>query len=53
MVQWINGLWNNSFVNRLWLSFLCKKIGAVALVQLGLMAGRQAGRQNATTLRDF
>ena len=39
------------------LSLLCKKTGAIALAQLGLMAGRlagyQAGRQNAATFRDF
>ena len=31
------------FVNPLQLPFLCEKIGALALMQLGLMAGRQAG----------
>ena len=48
MARWINVLWNNSFVNPPRL-----KTGAVALAQPGHMAGRQAGRQNATTFRDF
>ena len=42
MVQWINVLWNNSFVNLLWLPFC--DTGAVALVQLGLTADRLADK---------
>ena len=45
MVQKINVLWNNSFVNPSRLPFVCEKTGAVALVQLGLMAGRQSSSQ--------
>ena len=57
MAQWINVLRNNSFKIRH--DYLCyvKKIGAVALVQLDLTAGRQAGRlagrQNAATFRNY
>ena len=50
MVQWINALQNNSYVNLSRLPLLSKKTGAIALVQLGLMAG---GQRNATTFRDF
>ena len=54
MAQWINILLNNSFINPSWLPFLCEKTGAIVLVQLGLMADRQAGWQiKATTFRDF
>ena len=42
MVQWINVHW---FVNLMQLPLLCEITGAVALTQLGLMAGRQAGSQ--------
>ena len=42
MAQSINILRNNSFVNPLWLPFLCEKTGAVALAQPGLTAGRRA-----------
>ena len=44
MVQWINALWNNSFINPLRLPLLCEKSGALAIVELGLMAGQQVGR---------
>ena len=43
MAQWINVLWNNSFVNPLQLPFLCEKTGAVAQVPVGLTTGQQAG----------
>ena len=43
MVQWINVLWNNSFVNPTRLPLLCRNFRAVALVELGFMAGWQAG----------
>jgi len=35
----------NSFVNSWKLLLLCKKLGAIALPLLGLMAGRQVCRQ--------
>ena len=44
MAQWINILWNNSFVNPMQLPLLCEKTGALAIVEPGLMAGRQSGR---------
>ena len=43
MVQWMNVLWNNSFVNLTRLSLLCKKTGTVAIVEPGLTAGQQSG----------
>ena len=45
MAQWINVLRNNSFVNPTRLPLLCEKTGALAIVEPGLTAGRQAGRQ--------
>jgi len=55
MVQWINLLWNSSFVNWTWLLFLCEKSRAIALVLPGLtagwLAGWQAGRQNSTKFK--
>ena len=42
MVQWINFHQNSSFVSPIQLPLLCEKTGAIALVQLGLMAGRLA-----------
>ena len=48
MVQPVNRLQNNIFVNLPPLPLLCEISGALHLVQPGLMAGRQAGgRQNA------
>ena len=47
MAQWINVFRNNSFINPTQLPLLCRNSRAVALVQLGLMAGRLADRQNA------
>ena len=42
MVQWINVLQNNCFVNPTWLPLLCEKTGALAIVELepGLTAGQ-------------
>ena len=40
MVQWINVLRNNSFVNPMQLTLLCEKTGAIAIVEPGLSAGR-------------
>ena len=45
MAQWINILQNNSFINLMQLPLLCEKTGALAIVEPGLMAGRQAVRQ--------
>ena len=44
MAQWVNRLRNNIFVNAPPLPLLCEISGALHLAQLGLMAGRQAGR---------
>ena len=43
MVQWINVLLNNIFVN---LPLLCRNSRAIALARPGLTAGWLAGRQN-------
>ena len=45
MAQWINILRNNGFVNSTQLQLLCEKTGALAIVDPGLTAGRQAFRQ--------
>ena len=45
MAQWINVLQNNSFINPTRLPLLCEKTGALAIVEPGLTAGRQAGWQ--------
>ena len=47
MVQWINVLQSNSSVNptQLPFKFMYEKTGAIALVQLGHMAGWLAGSQ--------
>ena len=45
MGQWINVLRNNDFVNPTRLPLLCEKTGALAIVEPGLTAGRQAGRE--------
>ena len=50
MAEWINVLQKNSFVNPSLLPLLREKTGAVALAQ---PVGRQAGKQNAATFRDF
>ena len=36
---------NNNFVNPTRLPLLCEKTGALAIVEPGLTAGRQAGRE--------
>ena len=46
MVQWMNVLQNNGFLNPTWLPLLCEKTGALATVEPGLTAGRQAVRQS-------
>ena len=51
MAQWVNRLWNNIFVNPPPLPLLCEISGALHLAQLGLTAGRQAGRQVADEMR--
>ena len=43
MVQWLNILWNNSFVNPTQLPLLCRNSRAIAQAELGLMAGWLAG----------
>ena len=43
MVQWVNCLWNNIFINPPPLSLSCEISGALHLAQPDLMAGRQAG----------
>ena len=43
MAQWINVLWNNSFVNPTRLPLLCRNSRAVALVEPDLTAGWLAG----------
>ena len=45
MVQWINILQNNGFVNPTQLALLWEKTGALAMVEPGLTAGREAVRQ--------
>ena len=45
MAQWINVLRNNGFVNPMRLLLLCEKTGALAIVEPGLMAGRQTVSQ--------
>ena len=39
MTQWINALQNNSLINLMRLPLLYEKTGALAIVELGLMAG--------------
>ena len=51
MVQWVNRLWNNIFVNPSPLPLSREISGALHLAQSGLqqagwLAGRLAGRQN-------
>ena len=45
MAQWINVLQNKGFVNPTQLPLLWKKTGAIAIVEPGLTAGRQAVSQ--------
>ena len=40
MAQWIKVLQNNSFINLMRLLLLCEKTGALAIVELGITAGR-------------
>ena len=42
MAQWINVFRNNGFVNLTQLPLLCKKTGAIAIVEPGLTAGWEA-----------
>ena len=53
MAQWINFLWNSSFVNATRLPLLCEKTGVLAIVELGLTTGRPLGRQNCCKVRKF
>ena len=50
MVQWINILQNNIFVNLTRLPLLCENTGALAIVEPGLTAGRLAGWQSGWPL---
>ena len=43
MAQWINVLWNNSFVNPMRLPLLRRYSRAIALAEPGLTAGWLAG----------
>ena len=43
MAQWINVLWNNSFVNPTRLPLLCRNSRTIALAEPGLMADWLAG----------
>ena len=45
MVQWVNHLRNNIFVNPAPLPLLCETSGALHLAQPGLTAGRLEGWQ--------
>ena len=45
MVLWINLHQNNSLVNLVQFPLLWEKTGALAIVELDLMAGKQAGQQ--------
>ena len=57
MAQWIKLLRNNSFVNPTQLPLLCRNSRAIALAELGLMAGwlagRLAGGQNVSEFQFF
>ena len=57
MVQWVNHLRNNIFVNPPPLPLLCEISGALHLAQPGLMAGwpsvRPAGRRNTGEFQNF
>ena len=53
MVQWINRLQNNIFVNPLPLPLLCISGACLHLAQQGLTTGRQAGRRNTGEFRNF
>ena len=47
MVQWVNCLWNNIFVNPPPLPLSCEISGALHLALPGLMAGRLADKIQA------
>ena len=55
--QWINVLQNNTFVNLTQLPLQCERTGALAIVELGLTAGRLTGmllgRQKCCKARNF
>ena len=51
LAQWINVLWNNSFVNPMRLPLLCEKTGALAIVKPGLTVERILGRRNCCKVR--
>ena len=53
MVQWVNHLRNNIFVNPPPLPLLCEISGALHLAQLGLTAGWLAGRPADEIQADF
>ena len=57
MAQWVNRLRNKIFVNPPPLPLLCEISGTLYLTQLGLTAGRQAGRlagrRNTGEFRNF
>ena len=53
MVQWVNHLRNNIFVNPPPLPLSCEISGALHLTQPGLMAGRLAGWQADEIQADF
>ena len=57
MVQWINILQNNGFVNPTQLPLLCEKTGALALVEPSLtvvqQASRPLGRRTCCKVRKF
>ena len=45
MAQWINAFQKNGFINPTQSPFLCERTGALAIVEPGIMAGRQAGKR--------
>ena len=53
MAQRVNHFWNNIFINLPPLPLLCEISGVLHIVQLGLTAGRLAGRQNTGEYRNF
>ena len=53
MVQWVNHIRNNIFVNPLPLPLLYEISGALHLVQLDLTAGWLAGKRNPVNFRKF
>ena len=53
MVQWVNRLRNNIFINPPPLPLLCEISGALHLAQPDLTAGWQAVRRNTGEFRNF